>query len=97
MSSRTTAEPMKPEAAVTKTRMRTSSVMSVAVISNNADDSRCHPLRSGHESVGAQRARPPGGGGPGALPRARLRSDDGGGNRRAGGPDGANFLQVLRR
>ena len=45
--------------------------------------------------MGAQRARPPRAGRARALRRARLRADDGGGDRRAGRPDRAHVLPLL--
>ena len=47
--------------------------------------------------MAAERARPPGAGGDGALPRARVRADHGRGDRRAGRAHRAHVLPPLRR
>ena len=72
-------------------------MMSVAVISSNADVSGCHSPKIRHEPVGAQRARPPGAGGPRPLHGVRVRRHDGCGDRRAGGSDGEDVLPAFRR
>ena len=50
-----------------------------------------------HEPMGAERARPARAGRAGAVRRARLRADDGGRDRRAGGAHRAHVLPALRR
>src|SRR5271157_2118204 len=111
MSSGTTAEPIQPDAPVTKTRMRKppgggmfsapgvrgDRLMSVTAITTVPDVSRCHQVLSGHGSMGAERARPARACGTGALHRARVRADHRGGDRQAGGAHGADVLPVLRR
>src|SRR6185295_3492408 len=71
--------------------------MSVAAITVTLMTAAVIPLRSAHEPVAARRARPPGAGGARALHRARLRPDHRRGDRRPGGPDGADVLPALRR
>src|SRR3954447_20220908 len=97
MSSGTTAEPTKPDAPVTNTRIENLPLMSVTVITVTPMTATVIPVRSRHEPVAAQRARPPGAGGAGPLHRARLRPDDRRGDRRTSGPDRANVLPALRR
>src|SRR3954470_6100794 len=72
-------------------------LMSVAVITVTSMTAAVIPLRSRHEPLAAQRARPPGAGGAGPLHRARLRPDDRRGDRRTSGTDRANVLPALRR
>src|SRR5919197_5622774 len=72
-------------------------LMSVAVITLTPMTVAVIPLRSRHESVAAQCARPPGTGGARALHRARVRPDDRRGDRRTSGADRANLLPALRR
>src|SRR6266576_6754433 len=109
MSSGTTAEPIQPDAPVTKTRMRNLQVvdspgtwvctgsMSATVISIHLMSAAVIIYDWSHEPVGAERARPPGAGGTRSLRRARVRADHGGGDRRAGGAHRADVLPALRR
>src|SRR5260370_33948015 len=97
MSSGTTAEPIQPDAPVTKTRMRNlhgpnvlgigcalRQSMSVAAITVAPDVSRCHQVRSGEGSMGAERARPARAGAPRSLRPARAPTGHGGGGRPPG-------------
>src|SRR5438105_860258 len=97
MSSGTTADPTKPDAPVTNTRIWNLPLMSFAVMAVTLMTVADIPLRSRHEPVAAQRARPPRAGGAGALRRARLRPDDCRGDRRTSGTDRANILPAFRR
>ncbi len=97
-SSDTTAEPIQPDAPVTKMRMGGPQLlMSVTVIDGTPDVSSCHHVGSAHGQMGAGRARTPGERGAGAVQRARLRADDCGGDRQAGRAHGADLLPALRR
>src|SRR5215469_18580341 len=66
--------------------------MSVTVISIHVMSATVIIYDRRYGPVGAERARPPGAGGNGALRRAWVRADHGGGDRRAGGADGTDVL-----
>src|SRR5215472_16119794 len=71
--------------------------MSVTVISIHVMSATVIIYDRRYGPVGAERARPPGAGGNGALRRAWVRADHGGGDRRAGGADGTDVLPALCR
>src|SRR5690348_11560839 len=72
-------------------------MMSAAVITVTLMTVAVIPLHSGREQMAAQRTRPPGAGGAGALRRAGFRPGDRRRDRRTGGSDGTDVLPTLRR
>src|SRR5262245_32807802 len=80
-SSGTTAEPIHPEAPVTKTRME--DLLRDDIWCHQNDSTWCHHYHLRRGPLGTERGGTARGGRAGAVRRARIPGDDGGGDRRA--------------